>query len=73
MYAEAAEALKITSKDLLKLGVIDAEIKEPLGGAHNDYEMAAKNIKNSIIKAFKELEKLSPVELKEERYKKLDR
>ena len=70
LYAEAAEALKITSKDLLKLGIIDAEIKEPLGGAHNDYETAAKNIKNAIVKAFKELEGLSSAQLKEERYKK---
>ena len=33
MFAEAAEALKITSKDLLELGIIDEEIKEPVGGA----------------------------------------
>ncbi len=70
MYAEAAEALKITSKDLLELGIIDEEIKEPLGGAHADYDITAKNMKKSIQKALKELEKLSPEKLKEERYNK---
>ena len=70
MYAEAAEALKITSKDLLELGIIDAEIKEPLGGAHNDYELTANNMKTAIINAFSELENLSAEELRESRYKK---
>ena len=70
MYAEAAEALKITSKDLLELGIIDAEIKEPLGGAHTDYEAAALNMKTEISKAFEELSKYTPAELREERYRK---
>lgn len=70
MYAEAAEALKITSKNLLELGVIDTEIKEPLGGAHTDYEKTAKNIHNAIAKALDELENLSPAVLKSERYNK---
>lgn len=70
MYAEAAKALKITSNDLLKLGIIDTEIKEPLGGAHTNYEKTASNIKSAITKALADLEKLSPDELKEERYNK---
>ena len=70
MYAEAAEALKITSADLLKLGIIDAEIKEPLGGAHTDYEKTSAAIKNAIKKALDELIKLTPKQLKEERYNK---
>lgn len=70
MYAEAAEALKITSKDLLKLGIIDEEIPEPLGGAHNDYEKVASAMKSSILKALEELSKLSPDKLREERYNK---
>ena len=69
-FADAAEALKITSKDLLELGIIDEEIKEPLGGAHADYGTTAKNMKTSIQNALKELEKLSPEKLKEERYDK---
>jgi len=70
MYAEAAEALKITSKDLLKLGIIDAEIKEPTGGAHTDYNKTVNEMKNAIINAFKELENLPPKKLKELRYEK---
>ena len=69
-YADAAEALKITSADLLKLGIIDAEIKEPLGGAHTNYDKTASNMKTAILKAMKELSSLSPDELKAERYDK---
>lgn len=70
MFAEAAEALKITSKDLLEFGVIDEEIKEPLGGAHCDYKVTADNMKSAIVNALKELSKLSSEKLKEERYAK---
>ena len=69
-FADAAEALKITSKDLLELGIIDEEIKEPLGGAHCDYNETADNMTNSIVKALKELSKQSPEKLREERYNK---
>lgn len=70
MYAEAAEALKITSKDLLEFGIIDEEIKEPLGGAHADYKATADNMKSSIKNALDELSKLSVEQLREERYNK---
>ena len=70
MYAEAAEALKITSKDLLELGVIDEEIPEPLGGAHNDYNATVQALKSSISKALKKLSKMSPSELRAQRYDK---
>ena len=73
MYAEAAEALKITSKDLLELGIIDEEIPEPLGGAHNDHQATALAMKKSIINAFNELSKISPDVLREERYNKFRR
>ena len=69
-YADAAEALKITSKDLLELGIIDEEISEPLGGAHSDYNVVAENMKSSIINALNELAKKSPETLREERYNK---
>ena len=68
--AEAAEALKITSKDLLELDVIDGEIKEPLGGAHYDPELTASNLKSTILKALDELSSKSGQELKDERYGK---
>ena len=70
MYAEAAEALKITSKDLLEFGIIDEEIKEPLGGAHADYKVTADNMKAAIKNALDELSKLPVNQLREERYNK---
>lgn len=70
MYAEAAEALKITSADLLKLKIIDTEIKEPLGGAHTNYQKTADSVKSAIVKALNELEHVPPAKLQEERYQK---
>ena len=69
-FADAAEALKITSKDLLELNVIDKEIKEPVGGAHANYEETANNMKSAINEALKELSTLSVDKLREERYAK---
>ena len=67
---EAAEALKLTANDLLKMGIIDEIIKEPLGGAHRGPETCAKNIKAAIRKYLQELEPLSKKELLEKRYKR---
>ena len=69
-FADAAEALKITSKDLLELGIIDEEIAEPIGGAHSDHSETASNMKASILKALEELSKKSSDELRAERYNK---
>ena len=69
-FADAAEALKITSKDLLEFKIIDEEIKEPLGGAHVNHAEAASNIKSAILNALDELSKLSIEKLREERYAK---
>ena len=69
-FADAAEALKITSKDLLEFNIIDEEIKEPLGGAHTNHEETANNMKLAINKAIEELSKLSVDKLREERYAK---
>lgn len=66
----AAEAMKITAKDLLEFKVIDEIIKEPAGGAHNDPKQAALFIKNAIIKNLEPLLKLSPRELIADRYNK---
>ena len=46
---QAADAMKLTAKDLLRLKIIDEIIPEPLGGAHRDPELIASDIKNSII------------------------
>lgn len=66
----AAKALKITSEDLLELGIIDGIVKEPLGGAHCNYEEIATSLKETIMSAIKELKKESSAQLKDERYKK---
>ena len=65
---DAAQAMGITANKLSDLGVIDEIIKEPIGGAHNDYELAARNIKASVIKHLSELKGLSPRELINNRY-----
>ena len=67
---EAAEVLKLTAKDLVKFGIIDGEIPEPLGGAHRDPEKAAQAVKKQIKKALKELKQIPIDKLLEKRYEK---
>jgi acetyl-CoA carboxylase carboxyl transferase subunit alpha len=55
---EAAEALKLTAKDMNRLKLIDGIIKEPLGGAHTDREKTYKSVEMAIKKAYKELSEL---------------
>jgi acetyl-CoA carboxylase carboxyl transferase subunit alpha len=55
---EAAEALKLTSNDLLDLGIIDKIIPEPPGGAHNNFQAMAVILKDEILRALAELEAL---------------
>ena len=57
---QAAEALKLTSSDLKKMKIIDGVIKEPLGGAHNDVDLAAKRLKKVILDDIEALEKIKP-------------
>lgn len=71
--ADAANALKITAPDLLKLGIIDGEIKEPLGGAHTDHKAMAETLKTTILDSIKELSKMSAKQLKNDRYDKFRR
>jgi acetyl-CoA carboxylase carboxyl transferase subunit alpha len=68
---QAAEALKLTAQDIAELGcVIDDVIPEPLGGAHNDHQLAAANVKRYLKKHLGELSKFSPEELVDQRYQK---
>jgi acetyl-CoA carboxylase carboxyl transferase subunit alpha len=55
--AAAAEALKLTSRDLMKMGVIDTIIAEPLGGAHRDPHTAAHNLEQFIAKNLRDLKR----------------
>ena len=68
--AKAAEALKITARDLLELGLVDEIVPEPLGGAHNDALLAAGNVKSALLKHLKELLALPPADRLKKRYEK---
>jgi acetyl-CoA carboxylase carboxyl transferase subunit alpha len=66
----AAEALKLTAPDLLKMSLIDEIAPEPLGGAHRDPQKMAATLKEVIKRNLKELNELSKEELLKLRYKK---
>ena len=67
---QAAEAMKLTAKDLLNLKIIDEVIPEPLGGAHRDPESIAADIKHSIIKHLKSFENYGRDEIYDHRKSK---
>lgn len=67
---QAAQVLKLTGADLLKMGIIDEVIPEPLGGAHRDAQKTALNIKEAVLRNLKELTPLNKEELLKSRYKK---
>ncbi|OPX92526.1 MAG: Acetyl-coenzyme A carboxylase carboxyl transferase subunit alpha [Syntrophorhabdus sp. PtaU1.Bin002] len=66
----AAEALKPTSYDLLKLKVIDGIIKEPFGGAHRNWEQTFATTKEVLTKHLKEIMEIPIDDLKQQRYEK---
>ena len=68
---DAAEAMKVSSKELLKLNIIDEIIKEPLGGAHRDYDLMSSEIKKSILKSLKQLQSMPMKELLKRRYSRI--
>jgi acetyl-CoA carboxylase carboxyl transferase subunit alpha len=69
----AASALRLTSKDLFKLKVIDDVIPEPLGGAHRDQAEMGNTLKTYLLRYLRELRQLSPEELLQQRYEKFRR
>ncbi|MBL4787587.1 MAG: acetyl-CoA carboxylase carboxyl transferase subunit alpha, partial [Kordiimonadaceae bacterium] len=62
---EAANALKITAQDLLKLGVVDDIVPEPLGGAHRDPERAMNMLGDSVEHALRDMAGIDGPRLKE--------
>jgi len=60
---QAADSLKLTATDMKKAKLIDKIIKEPLGGAHYDREQVFDSVQNEVLKTFKILDKLEPLEL----------
>ena len=69
---KAAEALKLTSKDLLALGVADEVVPEPAGGAHSDWDAAADSLRSALLRNLDELEALGTEELLARRHAKFD-
>ena len=67
---EAAKAMKLTANDLLKIGIIDDIILEPIGGAHRDREKVVLSVKEKLIKSLKEFEHMTQEEIHEQRKKK---
>ena len=67
---DAARALKLTSRDLLKLGLIDAIIPEPIGGAHRNVHDTVYNVESYLAKTLAELRQLTTENLLDRRYRK---
>lgn len=67
---QAAEAMKISARELYQLGLVDELVPEPLGGAHHNYETAADNVKAAILKNLEQLKQFPLDELVEQRYHK---
>ena len=68
---EAAENMKLTAKDLKELNIIDDIIKEPEGGAQEDFEKVAKDVKKYLLKNIKKLKGMKKEELLQKRYEKI--
>ncbi|MCC1485012.1 acetyl-CoA carboxylase carboxyltransferase subunit alpha [Winogradskyella immobilis] len=69
---QAAEALKLTAKDMKRMKLVDQIIKEPLGGAHNNREKTFLTVRDAIEKSYEEFKNLSPKELVKKRMNKYD-
>jgi len=65
---QAAAALRMSAKDLLEMKLVDEIIPEPQGGAHHDWDQVATSLNKAVLKHLRELKKLSPKQLLEERY-----
>jgi acetyl-CoA carboxylase carboxyl transferase subunit alpha len=70
---EAAEALKITARDLLNLGLVDGIVPEPCGGAHNDFDKATGLVDQALMQALAEVDGLSIDKRLAARYEKFRR
>lgn len=69
---KAATALKLTSSNLKALGVADAVIEEPSGGAHADWDAAADGLRLALLAQLEQLDRLDPDELREHRWAKYE-
>lgn len=67
---QAAEALKLTAKDLLELKIIDRIVPEPLGGAHQDHKKIAETLKKVLLEEISDLKKIKPEKFMSNRIEK---
>ncbi len=67
---KAAAALHLTSGELLKFGIVDEVVPEPLGGAHRDWDLAAENLRRALHESLDALRAQTPAELRNGRYEK---
>lgn len=70
---DAAKSLRMTSKDLMELGIADEIVKEPPGGAHRNHQQTAENVKEAILRHLGDLDKLHGDEITKNRYEKYRR
>jgi len=68
---DAAEAMKVSAQELIKIGIVDEIIPEPSGGAHRDYEEMATSLKRSITDALSRFDQQTIEEMLESRYQRL--
>jgi acetyl-CoA carboxylase carboxyl transferase subunit alpha len=73
MKEKAAEELKLTPDHMLKFGLVDGIIPEPLGGSHWDYNEAAAILKDYLIPVLQELKKIDPIDRIDQRVEKFSR
>jgi acetyl-CoA carboxylase carboxyl transferase subunit alpha len=69
----AAEALRITARDLLEMKLVDEIVPEPEGGAHLDPESTARTLDNVLQSSLRHLAKMAPADLLSQRYEKFRR
>ena len=69
--ADAAKVLRLTSEDLLRLGVVDEVLPEPLGGAHRDAKQMVETVKSALLRNLAELEGMDATRRMEARYARL--
>jgi acetyl-CoA carboxylase carboxyl transferase subunit alpha len=69
---KAAEALKLTAADVHRLRVVDEVLQEPVGGAHEDWDVTAGRLRESLARHLGELERLATSELHEQRWARFD-
>jgi acetyl-CoA carboxylase carboxyl transferase subunit alpha len=70
---QAARALKLTAADLFGTGIIDEIVEEPIGGAHRAPEVAFESVGGAIARALKELERVTPADMIEQRRLKFEK